>query len=181
MQDLLELAKDIGFSHSGYVNMESLIPMNEIRDMCAVNKCGRFGTSWSCPPACGSIEETTLKIKQYDSGILVQTTGIMSDDFDYETIKNTEIEHKKHFTDFIRQIRMICDDPLPLSAGTCTVCKSCTYPDKPCRFPNKCFSSMEAYGLFVSDICTKSDIKYNYGPKTMTYTSCVLFCKEKLK
>ena len=34
---------------------------------------------------------------------------------------------------------------------------------------------MEAYGLFVSDICTRSGLNYNYGPNTLTYTSCVLF------
>ena len=44
------------------------------------------------------------------------------------------------------------------------------------------------YGLFkskddllselVSDICTRSGLAYNYGPRTMTYTSCVLYNKE---
>ena len=33
---------------------------------------------------------------------------------------------------------------------------------------------MEAYGLLVSDVCLKSGVKYYYGPKTMTYTSCIL-------
>ena len=42
----------------------------------------------------------------------------------------------------------------------------------------KRLSSMEAYGLFVSDICTRSGLAYNYGPRTMTYTSCVLYNKE---
>lgn len=37
---------------------------------------------------------------------------------------------------------------------------------------------MEAYGLFVSDICARSGLAYNYGPRTMTYTSCVLYNKE---
>ena len=37
---------------------------------------------------------------------------------------------------------------------------------------------MEAYGLFVSDMCMRSGLAYNYGPRTMTYTSCVLYNKE---
>ena len=67
---------------------------------------------------------------------------------------------------------------LPLTAGSCTLCARCTYPDRPCRYPTKRLSSMEAYGLFVSDICTRSGLAYNYGPRTMTYTSCVLYNKE---
>lgn len=37
---------------------------------------------------------------------------------------------------------------------------------------------MEAYGLWVSDICRQSGLEYNYGAQTMTYTACVL-CREE--
>ena len=67
---------------------------------------------------------------------------------------------------------------LPLTAGSCTLCARCTYPDRPCRYPTKRLSSMEAYGLLVSDVCTRSGLAYNYGARTMTYTSCVLYNKE---
>ena len=80
--------------------------------------------------------------------------------------------------DFARQMRRLCPGCLPLTAGSCTLCARCTYPDRPCRYPTKRLSSMEAYGLFVSDICTRSGLAYNYGPRTMTYTSCVLYNKE---
>ena len=84
-------------------------------------------------------------------------------------------QHKRRFANFARQARLLYPQCLPLTAGTCTICARCTYPDRPCRFPNKRLSSMEAYGLFVSDICTRSGLNYNYGPNTLTYTSCVLF------
>lgn len=66
----------------------------------------------------------------------------------------------------------------PLEAGCCTICAKCTYPDKPCRYPSKRLSSMEAFGLFVSDICARSGLGYNYGTRTMTYTSCLLYSEE---
>ena len=31
------------------------------------------------------------------------------------------------------------------------------------------------YGLFVSDVCVRSNLAYNYGPRTLTYTACVLY------
>ena len=84
----------------------------------------------------------------------------------------------RRFADFARQMRRLYPGCLPLTAGSCTLCARCTYPDRPCRYPTKRLSSMEAYGLFVSDICARSGLAYNYGPRTMTYTSCVLYNKE---
>ena len=63
---------------------------------------------------------------------------------------------------------------LPLGAGCCTRCKDCTYPDAPCRFPEKMVSSMEAYGMLVLEICKANGLSYYYGADTMTYTSCFL-------
>ena len=34
---------------------------------------------------------------------------------------------------------------------------------------------MEAYGLFVTQVCRDNNMKYYYGPKIITYTGCVLF------
>ena len=78
----------------------------------------------------------------------------------------------------MRQARLLLPDCLPLSAGACTVCRRCTCPDRPCRFPDKRMSSMEAYGLLVGDVCLRSGLSYNYGPRTMTYTSCLLYTEE---
>ena len=74
-----------------------------------------------------------------------------------------------------RQTRLLFPHCLPLTAGTCTLCHTCTYPEHPCRHPKQRLSSMEAYGLFVSDVCIRSNLAYNYGPRTLTYTACVLY------
>ena len=105
----------------------------------------------------------------------MQSTAELADEFDYQGIMRLTEEHKRRFADFARQARLVYPDCLPLTAGTCTLCRTCTYPDRPCRYPNRRLSSMEAYGLFVSDVCTKSGLSYNYGPRTLTFTSCVLY------
>ena len=61
-----------------------------------------------------------------------------------------------------------------LSAGTCTLCKPCAYPNEPYRFPDRAMVSMEAAGLVVSDVCTQAGIPYNHGKQTIAYSSCVL-------
>lgn len=175
LEDVYELAELVGFSHWGELNVASLDFRAEVRDMCAADKCGKYGKSWSCPPYCGTLEEIAARASKYNCGVLLQTTGNMEDDFDYECIKETGALHKAHFADFLNWLKSLYPDNMPMDAGTCNVCKECTCPDAPCRFPDKAVSSMEACGLVVSDVCSASGVSYYYGEKTITYTSCVLF------
>ena len=174
MPDIIALALDAGFSHVAELNMSALRAMEEVRDMCRADRCHAYGHTWSCPPACGSVEHCRERMSAYPNGILLQTTGSLEDDFDVEAIGLTQLRHKKQFETFVRQIRTLDKACLPLTAGCCTICRKCTYPQRPCRFPAKMFSSMEAYGLLVSDVCKQSGLEYYYGPKTITYSSCVL-------
>mgnify|MGYP002868895919 CR=1 FL=1 len=89
-------------------------------------------------------------------------------------MQRAQEEHKARFSRLARQARILFPDCLPLTAGSCTVCCSCTYPDRPCRFPGKMLSSMEAYGMVVVDICKANGMGYYYGPQSMAYTSCFL-------
>ena len=112
------------------------------------------------------------KIARYQYGLLVQTTGRLEDELDGETMMETEALHKEHFYAFERILRAEYPDMLAIGAGCCTKCKTCTYPDEPCRFPKEAFSSMEAYGMVVTQICQDNGLSYYYGPCTITYTSC---------
>lgn len=179
MERLLTLAEKAGFSQWGRLDMNALEVRKEVRDMCASDRCHIYGKSWSCPPACGSLEQCGQTMNRYQQGILVQTTAQLEDEFDMEGLAQAQKQHKSAFESLSRQVRAVYGDCLPLTAGTCTLCYKCTYPKKPCRFPQKRMFSMEAFGLLVSDVCVKSGLKYYYGPKTITYTSCILFDEKK--
>jgi len=71
-------------------------------------------------------------------------------------------------------IRQEYPDALCLGAGSCRICKKCAYPE-PCRFPEQAYSSMEGYGLFVTQVCRDNDVRYHYGERTITYSACILF------
>ena len=90
-----------------------------------------------------------------------------------EAMLETEELHKENFRKLRRLLKG--ERVLPLGAGCCTVCEDCTYPDAPCRFPEKCVSSMEAYGMVVTEVCRANGMTYYYGKNTIAYTSCVLF------
>lgn len=171
---IMEIIEAAGFSHTGKISMDTVELRDEVRDMCHNGNCGKYARNWSCPPGCGTLEECEARVRQYTHGILVQTVGNLEDSMDVETMMETEAEHKKHFFALEEQLRAKYPTMLPIGAGCCTRCKECTYPDNPCRFPDKTFASMEAYGMLVTQVCQDNNLTYYYGPCTITYTSCFL-------
>ena len=171
---LENLGREVGFTSVAPLDPTTIELKQEVRDMCAANTCGKYGKSWACPPACGELAECEARIRSFSEGILVQTMGQLEDEMDGEGMMETEAQHKKHFTDLYARLREQYDDELAIGAGACTVCKDCTYPDAPCRFPERRTSSMEAYGMLVLQVCRDNNVQYYFGPSTITYNSCFL-------
>ena len=99
----------------------------------------------------------------------------IAESMDFEGMMEAEAAHKAHFSALHEKLLETWPNLLALGAGTCTRCRECTYPDNPCRMPEKRLTSMEASGLVVSEVCTAAGIPYNHGPLTITYSSCVLY------
>jgi len=175
----IEMAIASGFDHAGYAEIEKMEFLTEIREMCEVNRCGKYNTNWSCPPACGSLEEITERVKSYDYAMILQATEAMEDDYDWEGIQRAQQRCDQSLKKLARELRESGKTVLAMGAGGCSKCKDvkCTYPDLPCRFPEELNYSMEACGLFVSKECEKAGMKYYYGPKTMTINATI-FVKE---
>lgn len=173
-EQLTKLAEASGFSAWTALDVSTIELKPEVRDMCAVNSCGQYGKRWSCPPGCGTLEECAQRLVGYNLGILVQTCGDIEDGFDFEAMMEIEANHKVNFSRMYHALRETGADVLAIGAGCCTACSTCTYPDKPCRFPDKMVSSMEAYGMVVLDVCKANGLTYYYGSDKMAYTSCFL-------
>jgi len=173
-EELAGAAKKSGFTHYAPLDVSTLEFMQEIRDMCIPEKCRNYNTSWSCPPACAPLEEIREKVKSYTGGILVQTVGELEDSLDWEGITETGARHKENFGRMREALEKENLAVLAMGAGKCEICQTCTYPENPCRLPDKMEVSMEASGLFVSKVCTSNNLAYNYGSDHIAFTSCFL-------
>ena len=122
----------------------------------------------------GYIKECEKKLKKYTKGYILQTTGYLDGPFDAEGMQDASEKHESAVKKFNIEIKRICPHALLLGAGGCKICKECTYPDKECRFPELLISSMEAFGMLVSDVCKANGLPYYYGKNTLTYVACVL-------
>ncbi len=173
LEKLINEAKEAGFSDAVPLNISTLELRGDVRASCAENKCGQYGKNWTCPPACGELNELENRISDYRQGIIVQTVGELEDEFDFETTMEIFEKHQKTMIKFAKQLSERFERVLALGAGACKVCGECSYPE-PCRNPKRRISSMEAYGILVSDICKKNGAEYNHGKNTQTFVGCYL-------
>ena len=167
-------ALSAGFSKAVPLNVRSLQPRQDVRQMCAADQCGAYGKNWTCPPYCGTLEDCSAKLQRYSRGILLQTVGTTEKLIDTKAYRRIEKQHLEQFYDLCDQIRKVYPNALCLGSGGCRLCGKCAFPES-CRFPEKAHPSMEGYGLFVTDVCRNNDLSYHYGERTIAYTACVLF------
>ena len=173
-QSLSDLVARCGFTATAPLDVSTIELKSDVRKMCEENTCGMYDRCWSCPPGCGSLEECTGKLRQFTRGILVQTCGEVEDSFDFEAMAEIKEDPARHYDAMYQALRQQGARVLALSAGGCTTCAKCTYPDAPCRFPDKMVSSMEAYGMVVLEVCKANGLQYYYGSDKMAYTGCFL-------
>lgn len=177
MKQWMNRALALGFTEALPLDPSTLIPMKAIRDMCAEDKCHAYGKNWTCPPNCGTLKECAEEMQSYQRGILLQTVGIMKKTIDTKVMRDTEQLHLRLFHTLADEIRSVQPSALCLGTGGCRICNSCAYPES-CRFPKRACSSMEGYGLFVTQVCKDNHALYYHGPKTITYTACILIDKK---
>ena len=175
MSDFRALALESGFTVAEPIDVKTLKFLPDVRSMCAADRCQSYGKTWSCPPACGELSDWEEKASHFSKGLVLQTVGDREDSYDFEAMMEVAEENKQQFDIFTEKLRAMGADFLAMSAGTCTRCDQCTYPDAPCRFPEKLYPSMEACGLFVSGVCSDNGIKYYYGDDKIAYTCCLLY------
>lgn len=174
MEQLILLAMQIGFDEAVCIDPKALEVRADVRDMCAADKCGIFAKNWSCPPACGTLEQCGERMRGFERGLLLQSVGRLRKAIDSKCYRETERLHNQRLQQLYQQIKADHPKALCLGAGGCRVCGKCAYPE-PCRFPDKAMSSMEAYGLFVTQVCKDAKLPYHHGEMTITFTGCILF------
>ncbi|MCL2801154.1 MAG: DUF2284 domain-containing protein [Treponema sp.] len=151
----------------------ALVFSNDLLNYCKANTCGNYNKSWTCPPACESIEEQKQKIFSYEKLIVFTTKHNTEDSFDYDSIE----KGRKLHTSLTIKIKEQLPDALVYGAGNCPVCVKCAFPS-PCSFPQKKICSIEAAGINVTELSKTAGIAYNNGPNTVTFFS-IIFCQKQ--
>ena len=169
------LAEECGFTECGFLPIRELEYHAEIRKICEENTCRNYGTSWACPPAVGTLAECRKRVERYHQMLLFSKKYDLEDSFDFDAMRDGMYDFKDTVDAFEQRIRSDLSEYLLLSNEGCGRCLSCTYPDAPCRFPEKLHHSIEGYGFIVSELAVKAGIRYYNGVNTVTYFGALLF------
>jgi len=150
----------------------SLIFSPEMFNYCKENLCGNYNKSWTCPPACDSMEAQREKILLYKNVLVFTTRHELEDSFDYDGMTRGRELHSLLTAEIKNRLK---DAPV-FGSGSCPVCKGkdgnnvCVYPN-PCSYPDKKIGSIEAAGINVTELSKAAGIAYNNGPNTVTFFS----------
>ena len=178
MSFLEEQLNAAGFFQYGVVDTMDINFSQEVRAMCEVNTCREYGKTWACPPAVGTVDECKKRIQQYEKMLVFSVKYDLEDSFDFEGMMEGAKQFKKECRTFDKAIKPYLEHYLILSNEGCDLCKECTYPDAPCRFPDRVHGPLEGNGIFVNEIAKLAQVKYNNGANTVTYFGA-LVCHEK--
>ena len=147
----------------------------EVTKACEQNLCGRYGKSWTCPPGVGDREMWEQRVKSYDRAVVFTCKYELEDSFDFEGMMEGQQHTKRILFEILDTLRADGVRFLALGCEGCALCEQCTYPDAPCRFPEKAVVSVEACGIHVAELAKKIGIRYHNGENTGTYFCIVLF------
>lgn len=177
MQDIINKAIELGINNTAFIKTKDIIFSEDLRATCEQNICRSYGTNWMCPPGIGTAPDCINRVKSFENGLLIQIFVKMKNSFDI----NAMMEGGKKFKNIMKNLKEEMNKTytgnfLILGAGGCNDCEKCAYvTNEPCRFPETSFSSVEAHGIYVSDIMKKAGLAYNDGPNSFAYVGMILF------
>ena len=173
------MALDLGFWEAGFIATEQIHFSEEIRQICEGNVCRHYAKTWACPPAVGTVEACAARCRRFDTMLLLSGKYDLEDSFDYEGMiaGMRDFKHLMEKLDDAARARL--GECLFLSNEGCGRCAACTYPDAPCRFPQRLHHAIEGYGLNVSELARQAGVRYVNGPNTVTYFGAVLMSERE--
>lgn len=176
LQEIIAEKKEaLGIHQYAFLKTSDLVFSEEVRSMCRMNSCGQYGKTWACPPGTGTPEECQNKILKYENLFVFTTVHPLEDSYDFEGMMDGKQRHSEICPGVADLFRNNCSDLLILSAEGCFRCETCTYPDAPCRFPEKLYPSIESYCVEVNRLAKTAGVNYINGVNTVTYFGCIAY------
>lgn len=160
-----------------FFRTEELEFSERIRRVCET-ECPRYGKTWACPPAVGTVGECKARCLRYPEGLLLVTVTEVTDIADMEETLATRPAHEALTHEAAALLRAQGLEVMGLSTDSCAICKECSYPNAPCRNPEQMYPCVESHGIVVTALAEKHGIDYLYGGNVVTWFSLLLYRGE---
>lgn len=171
-----QAAMDEGFLHARVIPTEAVPFAPEFRAYCEENLCGQYEANYACPPACGSCQDMADRVHSKSSALVVQSIWDIPDYTNKEDIREAKYMHNTAMLRLMDQFRERDPGCIMAGASGCSLCSPCAMKKgEPCRFPDKRYSCLSAYCVFVKELTDKCGMEYNCGPGKVAFFGMILF------
>jgi len=176
-QQMIDAAIANGFANAAVMDTKDLQFVPSFRPLCEENLCGKYGVNYACPPDCGTVDEMRERILRWPRALVLQTMWDIDDPLDEKLTKPAKGEHNRMT---LRLIDELHRPGLMVGAGGCSLCNPCAITrHEPCRFPDKRYSCMSAYCVFVQEMAASCGMEYDCGPGVVAFFSMLCFAPEE--
>lgn len=147
---------------------------DRIRYVCE-HECPMYGKSWACPPAVGTVEECKARCLSFENALLISTITEVNDIADIEETLATRGPHEEVTRQVHALVKEQAGETMVLSTEACAHCEQCSYPNAPCRFPNRMYPCVESHGIVVTGLAEKYGIDFLAGGNIVTWFSIIFY------
>ncbi len=172
-EKLEEKLAELPLFQYAFMRSEELLFTQRVRHICET-ECPQYGTTWACPPAVGTVEDCQTKCLSYPDFLMISTVTEVSDIANMEEALATRADHEALTRQVTELIREQGCETLTLSTESCAHCEKCTYPNGPCRHPDKMYPCVESYGILVTEIAERYGMEFFNG-NIVTWFSLIFF------
>ena len=150
------------------------VPFSEkVREICR-RECPRYGKSWSCPPAVGTVEECQARARAFRHALVFTTVSEVADSEDFSQLLATRREHETVVWQVKALAEQLCGTCRVLSSESCDLCPQCADPEA-CRHPDRMLPCIESYGIVVPLLAEQCGLAFSWGAGTVTWFGLVFF------
>lgn len=159
-----------------FLDTENIEFNSKVRTICK-KECPRYGKSWSCPPAVGSVEKCMEKCRQYPYALLFSSVAEVTDYSNMENLLSTKREHEEITAKIEQYLKSEAWKCYTLSTDSCSICDKCSYPKKSCNHPETMHPCIESHGILLTKSIEENTMDYFMGEKMVLWFT-LIFLKE---
>lgn len=178
-REMVQMALEEGFSAAAVIDTKEIAFDPSFRPYCEENLCGCYGKNYSCPPDCGTPEEMERRVRAYPKALVFQTKWDIPDYQDAKSIKEAKAFHNAAMLKVIDRMRGAGLDGLMAGASCCTLCEKCAIVEgKPCKLPDRRWSCLSAYCVFVRKLAESSGMEYACEDGSLAFFGMYAFSEK---
>ena len=169
-----EKLQELPLYEYAFLPTDELVFTDRVRYICQ-QECPMYNKSWACPPAVGTVAECEARCRQYPNFLLISTITEISDIANIQEALDTRADHEA-ITREVRDMMLEAGaDVYVLSTEACAACEHCSWPDAPCRHPDRMFPCVESHGILVTDLAEKRGLDFLVGSNLVNWYSLLFY------